>query len=326
MHPHLRQRVADALGVHWPNAHLVDLKPLEGGHSGLTLLALVRGGAAERVVIKLAPPGRQPVGRHDVLRQARLLSSLQSVPGVAVPPVLFTSDGDPPLFAMGWVEGEALEPVMDAPAQDCDAETIRSRALGAARLLAALHSAPIAQVAARETPVLPAEELDRWRPTMSAIDPTLRPRAPHLERLLERSVPEPAPPSVLHGDYRLGNILCEGPTPRAIIDWEIWSVGDPRVDLGWFLVFCSAENLPGAATPVPGMPSAETVTEEYEHALGGRIVDRPWFDALARFKMAAIMGHNLKRHREGRYHDPYQERLPPTILSLVDQGINLLGG
>ncbi len=40
--------------------------------------------------------------------------------------------------------------------------------------------------------------------------------------------------------------------------------------------------------------------------------------------MAAIMGHNLRRHREGRHHDPYQETLPPTILSLVDQGLEIL--
>ena len=53
------------------------------------------------------------------------------------------------------------------------------------------------------------------------------------------------------------------------------------------------------------------------------MADATWFLAFARLKMAAIMGHNLKRHREGRYHDPYQERLPPTIASMVARGLEV---
>lgn len=109
-----------------------------------------------------------------------------------------------------------------------------------------------------------------------------------------------------------------------MIDWEIWSVGDPRADLGWFLVYTDAEFLPGIATAVDGLPDAAALLAEYEAALGSPVADQRWFDALARYKMAAIMGHNLKRHREGRYHDAFQERLPPSILALVEQGIELL--
>ena len=51
-----------------------------------------------------------------------------------------------------------------------------------------------------------------------------------------------------------------------------------------------------------------------------------WFDALGRLKMAAIMGHNLRRHREGRHHDPDQERLPATIDRLIETATALLAG
>ena len=50
-----------------------------------------------------------------------------------------------------------------------------------------------------------------------------------------------------------------------------------------------------------------------------------WFNALGRFKMAAIMGHNLRRHREGRHHDPGQEQLPATIARLSSPGLERLG-
>ena len=51
---------------------------------------------------------------------------------------------------------------------------------------------------------------------------------------------------------------------------------------------------------------------------------RAWFLALGAYKMSAIMGHNLRRHREGRRHDPYQETLPPTILHLAERARDLL--
>jgi hypothetical protein len=53
--------------------------------------------------------------------------------------------------------------------------------------------------------------------------------------------------------------------------------------------------------------------------------DLAWFNALGRFKMAAIMGHNLRRHREGRHHDPAQEKLPATISRLIESGLDRLG-
>ena len=193
-------------------------------------------------------------------------------------------------------------------------------------MLASLHDISLERLGIDETePVLSiADDLDRWSKTMDAIDPDLRPRAGELRDQLIDCLPAPIAPSIVHGDYRLGNILCSGTDLRGIIDWEIWSIGDPRIDLGWFMVFTSPEHFPGANYPAPGMPDEQALLHEYE-AVRGPIDEWPWFSAFGRFKMAAIMGHNLKRHREGRHHDPYQETLPPTILSLVDQGLEILG-
>ena len=129
----------------------------------------------------------------------------------------------------------------------------------------------------------------------------------------------------MHGDYRLGNLICRGTEPAALIDWEIWSVGDPRVELGWFLVFADGANFPGVGREVPGLPTADELVAAY--AADGRPVDDlAWFDALGRYKMAAIMGHNLRRHLEGRHHDPDQERLPDTIRRLIETGLEACRG
>ena len=75
---------------------------------------------------------------------------------------------------------------------------------------------------------------------------------------------------MVHGDYRLGNILCEGDEPTGIIDWEIWSVTDPRIDLGWLLLFCDTEAFPGIGFPAPGMA---TVGEMLAHTSPSPV---PW--------------------------------------------------
>jgi aminoglycoside phosphotransferase (APT) family kinase protein len=96
------------------------------------------------------------------------------------------------------------------------------------------------------------------------------------------------------------------------------------VELGWFLVFADGTNFPGVGRDVPGLPSEDELVKLY--AADGRPVDDlAWFNALGRFKMAAIMGHNLRRHREGRHVDPDQEQLPDTILTLIRTGLDRLG-
>jgi aminoglycoside phosphotransferase (APT) family kinase protein len=319
------QRAEAAASTLFPGAAVSGLTPLAGGHSGLTLRARIEysSGDPRDVVLKLAPRGRAPQGRHDVLRQARLLEALGAVPDVVVPGVLFTADGDPPFFAMEYVEGEAIEPVLDA--NQLAPAVVTDRARGAARILAALHRPAPTDLGLADEPVLsPEDELDRWSRTMNAVDAGLRPNGGMLEELLRAHVPEPMDPTVVHGDFRLGNMLCAGSEPTAVIDWEIWSIGDARVDLAWFTLFADRDNFPGASEDAPGMPTADELVAIYEATTGEAVAAREWFDAFARYKMAAIMGHNLRRHREGRHDDPYQERLVPTILSMVDRGIETL--
>jgi aminoglycoside phosphotransferase (APT) family kinase protein len=150
----------------------------------------------------------------------------------------------------------------------------------------------------------------------------LVPDAGRLHQRLTDSVPVAVAPRLVHGDYRLGNLICSGTEPAALIDWEIWSVGDPRVELGWFLVFADGSNFPGVGREVPGLPTPDELIRAY--AADGRPVDElAWFNALGRYKMAAIMGHNLRRHLEGRHHDPDQERLPDTIHRLIETGLSI---
>ena len=301
MSAELARRVRHVLGVDG------DLTPLPGGHSGLTYTFAGH-------VIKAVPPGQRPVGRNDVLRQATILRALAGSP-VPVPAIVAVDDRPPAWFAMELVPGQAIEPVLDEPAPD--PSLAAKRMLGLAPVLRELHDIP--RRPGWPPPDTAADELAKWSRTMRAVPEELRPGGPDLLRRLAGELPDDRPPALLHGDFRLGNVLCVDETPRAVVDWEIWSVGDPRVDLGWFLLFADHRNFPRLGRPVPGLPAEDELLAAY-----GDSGDLRWFRALSRMKMAAIMGHNLRRHREGKHHDPDQERLPPTIAALIRTGLELL--
>jgi aminoglycoside phosphotransferase (APT) family kinase protein len=323
--PALAARVRRALGA--PDAG--PLTVLEGGRSGLTYV--ISDGAARRVV-KAVPPGSRAVGRNDVLRQSHILSALVGR-DVPVPRVLAREVEEPAWFAMEFAEGAALEPVLE-PAADLPVETARRRMLTAAAVLGRLHAIPLTHLDERlratggELPSAadPADELERWTRTMHAVPEELRPGSTELIAALAATVPPPVTPVLVHGDFRLGNLMFAGETPTALVDWEIWGVGDPRVDLGWFGVFTDGDLFPGVGRAIPGLPSEEDLAAVYRESRGsGTGGDSAWFRALGRMKMAAIMGHNLRRHREGRHHDPVQEQLPPTIAALIASGREVAG-
>lgn len=294
------------------------LEPMPGGHSGLTYKATV---GEHEFVVKAVPVGQRPIGRHDMLRQARILTALADTE-VPVPAVRASEDPGPEggqgWFAMDLVRGESLEPVLDDPA--IPGELAAARMRRAAEVLPRLHRVPLESLPIDGDPLLPGGELARWTRTMNAVPAELVPGAEELRERLAADIPDPVDPVLVHGDYRLGNIISAGTEPVALIDWEIWSPGDPRVELGWFLVFADGTNFPGVGREVPALPSPEDLVARYVGD-GPALDDLDWFDALGRFKMAAIMGHNLRRHREGRHHDPDQEKLPATIERLLATGL-----
>jgi aminoglycoside phosphotransferase (APT) family kinase protein len=315
----LSDRVHTRLAGLFPGTAIGELTELRGGHSGLTYRVTVGETA---VVIKAVPAGRPAIGRHDMLRQARILGALTGS-GVPVPALITSDDVEPAWYAMSWANGEAVEPVLDgitlAPGLASE------RALIAARLLAELHRVQPAELAAVEAVPL-RDEVAKWSAVLHAGPAEFIPAGAELCSLLADRIPSPIAPTIVHGDYRLGNILFDGSAVQAIVDWEIWGIGDRRVDVGYFAVFADHRNFPELGTEVADLPSELELIQAYADAFSQPVAEAAWFQALGRFKMASIMAHNLRRHREGRHNDPAQETLPPTIRALTETGRELLSG
>jgi aminoglycoside phosphotransferase (APT) family kinase protein len=309
----LRRRLASAA--------VSDVTPLVGGASSLTFQGKRDGGV---VVIKVAPPGVEPVAHRDVLHQARIMKALAAT-RVPVPQVVWEDPGNPPdtppLFAMSHVEGECVEPLFDAcpPAAD-----LVERYRGACRAMAALHSlSPPALGLGGEPVIDPVAEVHRWCDTMRTVDPALVPGWRNVRQELLQRAPKPMAPSVVHGDFRLGNLLV-GPSINAVIDWGIWSIGDPRIDAGWFLINCDPDTYQRVPASAGVAPATAELARIYQDELGREVSDLPWFTALACFKSAATWSLIIKHNRRRRSPRAQLEAMAATLPRLLGRALSML--
>ncbi|SCX32421.1 Predicted kinase, aminoglycoside phosphotransferase (APT) family [Mycolicibacterium fluoranthenivorans] len=294
------------------------LRPLTGGASSLTYAGCIAG---RRIVVKVAPSGVEPIAHRNVLRQSRIIRALERT-NVPVPHILFEDAGRPPrvppLYAMSFLEGTSTEPLFDLHAPHLSDATIAARFRNSARALARLHSLDPTTVDVGDDLVLrPQDEIDRWSRTLQTVDPALVPGWRYVSAALESLLPSPVRPAIVHGDFRLGNLLAVGEEITAVIDWEIWSISDPRVDLGWFLINSDPATYQRTTRYANAAPSTDELIATYCEELGADLPELQWFESLACFKSAATWSLIVKHNRRRPTPDPDLEAMataPPRLL------------
>jgi aminoglycoside phosphotransferase (APT) family kinase protein len=325
----LTKRVAAATAEWAPGSTIGDLEKLKGGRSSLTFVTPVAGGPPDhaRIVVKVAPAGLAPVRNRDVLRQARLLRALEDARGVRVPRVLFEEAGAPPeippFFAMSFAEGVCFEPTLDQADELPTPAEIDARARECARMMAALHAVRPDEVGLGDEPEVDlGEEVERWVRAFATVDDDMRPGADDCAESLRRSMPAAVASTLVHGDFRVGNTLCEGKEVNAIVDWEIWARSDPRVDVAWFLLSSNAAGHPSAIREAIGMPGDDELLAEYLTAGGVPVDDLDWFKAHALFKIASVTALLVKNARKRGEAEAFS---PAHIPDMIARARAMLG-
>jgi aminoglycoside phosphotransferase (APT) family kinase protein len=310
----------DELAVRLRSVNVTDIRPLVGGASSVTL----EGRRDDRrVVVKVAPPGLATILNRDVLRQARILRAMGSSE-VPVPEVLIEDFGDPPavppFFVMSFLDGTSVEPLFDRDAAGTERAAVAQRLRDAARVMARLHRVDPTSLGLGGEPVVgPADEVERWCRLLGTVDPTLVSGWDDVGSALRRSVPAALAPAVVHGDFRLGNLLAAEGRITAVIDWEIWTIGDPRVDLGWFLINADPQTY-RRTTPCSGWtPPPAELAGVYASERGGPLPRLDWFQALACFKSAATWSLIVKHERRRSNPEPDVEEMAAILPSLLDR-------
>ncbi|WP_110950337.1 phosphotransferase family protein [Pseudomonas bohemica] len=127
-----------------------------------------------------------------------------------------------------------------------------------------------------------------------------------IARWLEQHCPTQFSPGILHGDYHLNNVMFSQGTPQvaAIVDWELATIGDPLLDLGWLLVTWPGADGRGAGTihvqPWEGFPTAQALIERYRSGTARSLIDLNWYIVLAGFKLGILLEGSYARACAGK--------------------------
>ncbi|GAA3386742.1 phosphotransferase family protein [Cryptosporangium minutisporangium] len=298
-----------------------------GGRSNLTYL--VSDGVG-RWVLRRPPLGHVLETAHDMGREHRLLSALHPT-DVPVPRPLVLGGADvigAPFYVMEFVDGAVLRSVDDlAGFDEGGAEAL---AYGLIDVLARLHRLDPASVGLGDLG-RPAGYLERQlRRWARQLDASRSRELPELDRLHERlaaRLPERQGAGIVHGDYRLDNTVVDARTGtvRAVLDWEMATLGDPLTDLASMVMWWDGIrglDSPVAAVPgdLPAFPGGDHLVAEYGRLTGADLDELPWYLGFAHYKMAAIFEGIHYRSLQGMTVGEGFDRLGPMVPSLVERG------
>jgi aminoglycoside phosphotransferase (APT) family kinase protein len=305
----------------------LEAEPIGAGHSNVTY-AIRRGG--DEWVLRRPPRPPLPPSAHDVLREAFLLRALERT-SVRVPRVLASSD-DPsiigaPFYVMERIHGEVLTTTKP---DELSGERIGDELVDA---LVELHAVDW-RACGLEGYGKPSGYLERQLRRFSGLWELNATRAlPALDevmRWLREHLPQSGPATLVHGDYRLGNVMFSGTRLSAIFDWELATIGDPLADVGYLVATWRQPDDPestiGALTPVtaqPGFPTREQLVARYERRSGRPVAALRWYTTLALWKSAIFLEGSYKRRLAGTTDDPWFDALKDGVPEIAERALRI---
>jgi aminoglycoside phosphotransferase (APT) family kinase protein len=307
----------------------LEAEPLGEGHSNVTFLIRRDGGVW---VLRRPPRPPLPPSAHDVLREARLLTAVEST-AVRAPRVLATCDDErvigAPFYVMDLVDGHVITATLP-PALDGERRAIGAELVDA---LAEIHAVDW-RACGLEGFGKPTGYLDRQLRRFGGLWEHNRTRElPVLERVtqwLAAHRPDSPAATIVHGDYRLGNTMYGRTAPArliAVFDWELATIGDPLADVGYLVATWAepddpSENLMvslAGVTRAPGFHTRDELIARYEERTRRSMSDVRWYTALALWKSVIFLEGSYKRRLAGTTEDAFFDRLEHGVPELAER-------
>ncbi|WP_030187700.1 phosphotransferase family protein [Streptomyces violaceorubidus] len=304
---------------------------IEGGRSNLTYA--VSDGTA-RWVVRRPPLGHVLATAHDMRREHRVISALHPTEVPVPRPVLLCEDAEvlgAPFYVMEFVDGtpyrtaEQLAPL--------GPDRTRAAVLNLVDTLVGLHAVDPAEVGladfGRPEGFLD-RQLRRWAKQLDASRNRDLAGIDELHATLGRELPRSPAPTVVHGDYRLDNVLIGGADDeiRAILDWEMSTLGDPLTDLGLLVMYSSPLRMPDSpvstTAQAPGHPAPAELIERYAARSGRDVSTVAWYTAFAWFKLAVILEGIHYRYTLGQTVGRGFDRIGDLVPVFIEHGLTTL--
>ncbi|MEU7595034.1 phosphotransferase family protein [Streptomyces sp. NPDC039022] len=326
------ERLRDHLDRELPGAVRgpLDAELIEGGRSNLTYRVT---DGTDRWVVRRPPLGHVLATAHDMGREFRVISALHPT-AVPVPEALLLCEDEEvlgaPFYVMELVEGVPYRTAEQLAG--LGPERTRGVVLSLVDTLVALHAVDPAAVGldgfGRPDGFL-ERQLRRWGKQLAASKNRELPGIYALHEALGAALPASPAPAVVHGDYRLDNVLV-GADDRitAVLDWEMSTLGDPLTDLGLLVMYSEQEDVPGSpiatTSGAPGHPEAAELIERYAAGSGRDVSGIAWYTAFAYFKLAVILEGIHYRFTLGQTLGAGFDRIGELVPVFIDRGLATL--
>ncbi|BBU23763.1 phosphotransferase family protein [Mycobacterium xenopi] len=286
------------------------LRPVLGADVAIENLRVLTGGASRSTWAfdAVTPSGRRSLilrtGAPDDMhagmeREARVQAAAEAA-GAPVPHILVATDSVAPLgnpfLICDEIKGETIVRRIDRQLERAGGAAVRARLLRqCAQALAAIHRADPSGVELDTQ-----DQLAEWRARLDAMGDTTA-TFEWAFRWLGARRPPPSAARLVHGDFRMGNLIVDGSELAAVLDWELVHIGEVYEDLAWFCVRAWRFGAP-ASRGAGGLGSVESFLSAYEEA-SGTMVDRKWFNwwlILATLRWGIICRYQAHRHLSGQ--------------------------
>ena len=301
-----------------------------GGRSNLTYAV---SDGTRRWVLRRPPLGHVLPTAHDMAREHKVLDALSRAGFPAPAPVLLCTDPEPigaPFYLMEFVDGRIYRDPADLEA--LGPQRMRELTLALVDTLADLHALDPEKIGLGDFG-RPAgfneRQVRRWKKQLDASHTRHVPGIEELHARLAVRVPD-GDGTVVHGDYRLDNVLIgPGLGIAAVLDWEMSTLGDPLSDLALMLVYAGRPLMvpdaqPRASIEIPGHPSLTEIAAHYAARSGRDVSNLDWYIAFAAFKLAVILEGVHFRYVHGQTVGPGFEAVGEMVAPLVTQGHDAL--
>ncbi|MEU6842115.1 phosphotransferase family protein [Streptomyces sp. NPDC046716] len=308
---------------------------IEGGRSNLTYEV---SDGTSKWVVRRPPLGHVLATAHDMKREHRVIAALHDTP-VPVPEALLLCEDDSvvgaPFYVMEFVDGtpyrtaEQLAPL--------GAERTRAAVLGLVDTLVDLHAVDPAEVGlgdfGRPDGFLD-RQLRRWGKQLDASRNRELAGIDELQAALGRSLPDSPAATIVHGDYRLDNVLVRRDEVdgvdriKAVLDWEMSTLGDPLTDLGLLAMYSARLELPDSpistTASAAGHPAPAELIERYAARSGRDVSAVSWYTAFAWFKLAVILEGIHYRYTLGQTVGAGFDRIGELVPVFIEHGTDTL--
>ena len=308
---------------------------ISGGRSNLTYHVQ---GDGHDWVLRRPPLGHVLPTAHDMTREYRVLSALHGT-GVPVPrPIALCEDpavNEMPFYVMQYCPGVVLADAVPAGYAEAPAER-RRISLALVDTLVRLHAVDYRAVGlegfGRPEGYL-ERQVRRWAQQWERSQTAPLPEIDELIRRLRAALPESSPATIVHGDYRLGNMALDPADPGrvvAIFDWEMATLGDPLADLGYTLIYWTEAGDPpplggvGTAsmfTAGPGFFTRAEIATAYAVRSGRSVEAIEFYQVLALYKLAVISEGIYARYLLGKTVGDAFEGLTRAAVGLAQRAL-----